>query len=62
MGTNDAIQIVRNAIEELSDRHQTAWNNMEIGKAQRYWDASQTLRRFLDERVNSSRRQGIWKS
>ena len=58
MGRNDAIQIIRNAIENLRDKHQIAWNDMEISKAKRYWDSAQTLRRYLDG-FESSRGQGI---
>ncbi len=49
MGRNDAIQIIKNAIEELSDRHQTAWNEMNIKQAGKYWESAQTLRRVLNE-------------
>ena len=58
MGRNDAIQIIRNAIENLSDKHQEAWNDMEIGKTKRYWDSAQTLRRYLDG-FEDSQGQGI---
>ena len=62
MGTDDSIQIIKNAIEELTDKHQDAWNRMDIKRAGRYWESAQTLRRFLDERVNNSRRQGVRQS
>ena len=58
MGRNDAIQIIKNAIEELSDRHQTAWNEMEIKDAGKYWESAQTLRRFLNE-LTSTQGQSI---
>lgn len=58
MGRNDAIQIIKNAIEELSDRHQTAWNEMKIKDAGKYWESAQTLRRFLNE-LTSTQGQGI---
>ena len=58
MGRNDAIQIIKNAIEELSDRHQTAWNEMNIKQAGKYWESAQTLRRFLNE-LTSTQGQSI---
>ena len=58
MGRNDAIQIIKNAIEVLSDRHQTAWNEMEIKDAGKYWESAQTLRRFLNE-LTSTQGQSI---
>ena len=58
MGRNDAIQIIKNAIEELSDRHQTAWNEMNIKHAGKYWESAQTLRRFLNE-LTSTQGQSI---
>ena len=58
MGRNDAIQIIKNAIQELSDKHQTAWNEMEIKKAGNYWESAQTLRRYLDE-LTGTQGQGI---
>ena len=58
MGRNDAIQIIKNAIEELSDRHQTAWNEMKIKDAGKYWESAQTLRRFLNE-LTSTQGQSI---
>ena len=58
MGRNDAIQIIKNAIEELSGRHQTAWNEMNIKQAGKYWESAQTLRRFLNELTNTQG-QGI---
>ena len=58
MGRNDAIQIIKNAIEELSDRHQAAWNEMNIKQAGKYWESAQTLRRFLNE-LTSTQGQSI---
>ena len=58
MGRNDAIQIIKNAIQELSDKHQTAWNEMEIKDAGKYWESAQTLRRFLNE-LTSTQGQSI---
>ena len=58
MGRNAAIQIIKNAIEELSDRHQTAWNEMNIKQAGKYWESAQTLRRFLNE-LTSTQGQSI---
>jgi len=58
LGRNDAIQIIKNAIEELSDRHQTAWNEMNIKQAGKYWESAQTLRRFLNE-LTSTQGQSI---
>ena len=58
MGRNDAIQIIKNAIEELSDRHQTAWNEMNIKQAGKYWESAQTLSRFLNE-LTSTQGQSI---
>ena len=58
MGRNDAIQIIKHAIEELSDRHQTAWNEMNIKQAGKYWESAQTLRRFLNE-LTSTQGQSI---
>ena len=58
MGRNDAIQIKKNAIEERSDRHQTAWNEMNIKQAGKYWESAQTLRRFLNE-LTSTQGQSI---
>ena len=58
MGRNDAIQIIKNAIEELSDRHQTAWNEMNIKQAGKYWESAQTLRRFLND-LTSTQGQSI---
>ena len=62
MGTNESVRIIRKAIQTLSDKHQEAWNEMKVGKAKFYWESAQTLRRFLDERVNSSKRQGVRQS
>ena len=58
MGRNDAIQIIKRAIQELSDKHQVAWNEMDIKKAGSYWESAQTLRRFMDE-LTSTKGQGI---
>ena len=58
MGRNDAIQTIKNAIEELSDRHQTAWNEMNIKQAGSYWESAQTLRRFMNE-LTDTKGQGI---
>ena len=58
MGRNDAIQIIKRAIQELSDKHQTAWNEMNIKQAGDYWESAQTLRRFMDE-LTSTQGQGI---
>ena len=58
MGRNDAIQIIKHAIQELSDKHQTAWNEMKIKDAGNYWESAQTLRRFMNE-LTDTQGQGI---
>ena len=58
MGRNDAIQIIKRAIQELTDKHQTASNEMNIKKAGSYWESAQTLRRVMNE-LTDTKGQGI---
>ena len=58
MGRNDAIQIIRRAIEELSDKNQTAGKEKNINQAGDYGESAQTLGWFMDG-LTSTKGEGI---